>query len=104
MTAYSLRILELPSGVSQDALEKSTLDAPTAQALSLFAEQCGPYGLSDWAKPRGHSLYYVDNCWVRARVYGRDIPAFFADVLGGEPQLAPRIEPDREYLIEAEEF
>ena len=104
MTHYSLRIVEVPPGADTAQLESSSLRAPIAQGLALYAADCGPYGLAGWAEPRGHALYYVDNCWVRARVRGRDIPAFFAQVLKSQPVLDPAIRPDREYLIEAEEY
>lgn len=39
-----------------------------------------------------------------ARVSGRDIPVFFSEVPNGEPTVDPEIEPDQEYLIEAEEY
>jgi hypothetical protein len=50
-----------------------------------------PYRLSGWAERRKRALHYVDNCWVRARVHGLDLPDFFRDVLSGEPQLDPAI-------------
>ena len=37
MTAYSLRILEFPTGASSVELESSTLKADVAQALSRYA-------------------------------------------------------------------
>ena len=104
MTSYSLRILEFPSGADTAALESSVFRAPVAQGLAAYARLCGPYGLSGWAEPRGHALYYVDNCWVRARVRGSDVADFIAQVLNGEPPLDPDIQPDQEYLIEAEEY
>ena len=104
MTAYSLRILEFPTGASSVELESSTLKADVAQALSRYADECGPYGLQSWAEARGHKLYYVDNCWVRARVRGRDIAAFLAERLKSPPALGRNIQADGEYLIEAEEY
>jgi hypothetical protein len=104
MTAYSLRILHFAADASLEALESSALETSLVQSLSLHASECGPYGLQYWAGPRGHPLYYVDNCWVRARVHGKDLPSFFADVLKGGPRLGPAIQPDAEYLIEAEEY
>ena len=104
MTAYSLRIVVVPNEADEATFESGALRAKTAQSLPQYADRCGPYGLAGWAEPRGHTLYYVDNCWVRARVRGSDIPAFFADVLNGEPTVDPEIEPDQEYLIEAEEY
>lgn len=104
MTAYSLRIVALPTQADEATFESGALRAEIAQSLSQYADLCGPYGLAGWAEPRGHTLYFVDNCWVRARVRGRDIPAFFADVLRGEPTIDPQIEADQEYLIEAEEY
>ncbi len=104
MTAYSLRIVAVPTHADEDTFESGALQARTAQSLAIYANRCGPYALAGWAKPRGHTLYYVDNCWVRARVRGCDIPVFFAEVLNGEPGVDPEIEPDQEYLIEAEEY
>src|SRR3954447_3496062 len=104
MTAYSLRIFELPPGATPAHLEAPDFSAPVAQGLARYADQCGPYGLQAWAERRGHDLHYVDNCWVRARVLGRDLPAFFQDVLKAEPHLNPAIRPDQEYVIEAEEY
>lgn len=104
MTAYSLRILQWPAGVTKAELERGVLEAPILQSLSAYADQCGPYGLSAWAKPRGHRLHYVDNCWVRAEVTGREVEAFLKEVLRDGPGLAPSIVPEGRYLIEAEEY
>jgi hypothetical protein len=104
LTAYSLRITAHPSTATPAELEAATLGAPLVQGLSLWAEMCGPYGLSGWAEPRGHPLFYVDNCWVRAQVQGADVADFFRDVLNGQPTMGPEIKPDAHYLIEAEEF
>jgi hypothetical protein len=104
MTYFSLKIMTLPDGVTAEELERAPLDAPTVQDLGQHARACPPYRLSDWAKPRGIKLYYVDNCWVRAAVRGRDLPDFFRDVLKVEPDLSPDIPPDGRYLIQAEEF
>jgi hypothetical protein len=104
MTAQSLRILERPADASPTNLEHYALDAAVAQGLSLYATMCGPYELAAWSESRGHALHYVDNCWVRADVNGRDVVAFFAEVLKSEVQPSARIDPDRRYLIEAEEY
>ena len=104
MTFSSLRVANFPDGATAEQLERPDLKLPTAQNLREFAEDCGPYGLQKWAKAHDIALHYVDNCWVRAVVLGRDIPIFFEEVLGGRPALAPGIEPNHRYLIEAEEF
>lgn len=104
MTHYSLRILALPNPCLDGVLESPGLDTSVVQTLSSHAADCGAYGLNAWAEPRGHALYWVDNCWLRARVRGRDLPAFFAEVLKNAPTLNPAIEPGVEYLIEAEEY
>ncbi len=36
--------------------------------------------------------------------HGRELSDFFREVLDGGPPLAATIAPDREYLIEAEEY
>ena len=104
MTTYALRILEAPAGAEPKQLEQAALVTRVVQSLATHADECGPYGLSRWAECRHRPLYYVDNCWVRAAVHGRDIPDFFRDVLRGGPPLDNEIEPEREYLIEAEEY
>jgi hypothetical protein len=104
MTMSSLRIVALPENATVEVLESGLMKAPVVQSLSAHADACGPYHLQDWAKARGHALYYVDNCWVRARVRGSDVPAFLREVLKGAATLDPDIHANAEYLIEAEEY
>lgn len=104
LTDFSLRILAFPEGATDDQLEAASLDAPVVQGLSLHAREVGPYELVLWANASGHQLHYVDNCWVRATVRGREIPAFFASCVKSEVKLNPNITPDGQYLIEAEEY
>ena len=104
MTDYSLRITAFPCGATVEDLKSYSLKVPVVQSLSEYARDCGPYRLSSWAEPRGHALYYVNNCWARAHVHGRDIPDFFSIVLKGRPALDPDIDPQAEYLIEADEY
>ena len=102
MTAYSLFILTHPEGASAEQLEQSVLDVKVVRNLDEFARDCGSR-LNRWAKSRGFPLYYVDNCWVRAAVTGRDLQRFDSEVLGGKAKL-DGFAPDGRYLIEAEEF
>ena len=102
MTAYSLFILTCPEGASAEQLERSNLGAEVIRNLDEFARDYGPR-VNNWAESRGLPLYYVDSCWVRAAVTGRDLKCFDSEVLGGKAKL-DGFAPDGRYLIEAEEF
>ena len=74
------------------------------QPLSRF----GPYELADWAKDRGLSIEYVDNCWVRVAVTGQDLIAFLAKHYGADHpfvlETRARVSGPCRYVIVAEEF
>ena len=73
-----------------------------------FSERYSPYALKDWAKEKNAAIEYVDSCWLRVEVGGKDLREFLTD-LGREatPHVAsalPRIEDGARYIIVAEEF
>ena len=103
MTFMTLRIREWPPEDSAADLTASPLESPVICDLNQHAREVGPYGLSGWAKEIGAPLFYVDNCWVRAGVSGRQLQQFAAQVLGGLDLSAVVTEAGR-YLIEAEEY
>jgi hypothetical protein len=104
VTFYTLRLLELPPQATSQDLERGDLDAAVALSLAQYAERCGAYGLSGWAEEKGLPLYYVDNCWVRCVIQGRDLGDFCRDVLGVGPVHFPQLGVDCRYLLEAEEY
>jgi hypothetical protein len=101
LTYSSLRI-RAPHARTED-LERADLAAPTVANLGHLAERCGPGELAEWAKQRGLQVHYVDNCWVRVRVLGRNLPDFYRDLLEAEPMVA-NLDPHLAYIVEAEEF
>jgi hypothetical protein len=103
MTFFTLRVREWPAEASQVDLTAVPLASPVICDLDHYARGVGPYGLSGWAKGVGAPLFYVDNCWVRAGVSGRQVQQFAAEVLGGLDLSAVVTEEGR-YLIEAEEY
>jgi hypothetical protein len=103
MTFYTLRIRERPAHTHEADLSAARLECPVICDLNEFARACGPYRLSGWANEVGAPLFYVDNCWVRAGVSGRQVLQFAAEVLGGLDLSAVVTDAGR-YLIEAEEY
>ena len=104
MTFMSMQLLDYPEGASREALETGGLATSRAQDFNSYARECRPYGLRAWAQARDIRLYYVDNCWVRAAVTGRQVQEFIDGVLQGAVKLADGVEADKRYLLEAEEF
>jgi hypothetical protein len=103
MTFFTLRIREWPAMASEADLTAGPLESAVICELNDYARAVGPYGLSGWVKKVGAPLFYVDNCWVRARVSGRQVQQFSAEVLGGL-DLSAFVTEVGQYLIEAEEY
>lgn len=103
MTFLTLRIREWPAEASEADLTAARLESPVIFNLHNYAREVGPYGLSGWAKEVGAPLFYVDNCWVRAGVSGRQVQQFAAEKLGGF-DLSAVVTEAGQYLIEAEEY
>jgi hypothetical protein len=106
VTNMSMIVLEYPETLEQQQLEDPALNLASFELLADYARKCGPYRLAEWAKSRGLSIFYVDNCWVRVILSGMELREFYGDVLDAQTlaKFGARIVDHSNYVIQAEEF
>lgn len=105
MTYTSLQVLNYPETLNAIGLDSYKLKSNTFQCLEKY--KTSPDHLAAWARRHDLPIYYIDNCWIRVPVAGKDLRAYYRYIVDDESHLSEleqRIVESANYLIEAEEF